>query len=224
MTGALQEGPEGWLLDPSGAVLRPEAGVAVLADVHLGYEWAREANGDCVPEHSLAETIKKLEGMLARSPVALTRLIVAGDLVESRRPCLPTSRAVAELTRWVSGQGLALVALKGNHDPPRRGALTTIEVEGWTIAHGDRPLPASRTISGHLHPRLRSGGVNAPCFVVGPRSILLPAFSPNAAGVHLAALGLLSRPDAKALRCVASADGLLLDFGPLPELLNALRD
>ncbi|MGE3820302.1 MAG: metallophosphoesterase [Isosphaeraceae bacterium] len=223
MNGCLAGGPDGWLLDPAGAAIHPSERVAVVADVHLGYEWAREAGGDCLPEHSLAETISKLEGVLRRAPVDLTRLVVAGDLVESPRPCVRTSRAVVDLSRWLGTRGVVLDALKGNHDPPGRGARTALEVAGWTIAHGDRPLNAPRTITGHLHPRLRISNVNAPCFVIGPTSILLPAFSPNAAGVNLKALNLIGRPDGHALRCVATADDLLLDLGPLPELLISLK-
>ena len=76
---------EGWQLTPEGGAIHPGERIAVIADVHLGYEWARGAAGDCVPAHSLAETLKKLERLLERSPI--DRLVVAGDLVESPRPC-----------------------------------------------------------------------------------------------------------------------------------------
>ena len=67
---------------------------AVIADVHLGYEWARGSAGDCVPAHSLDETLARLERLLDRAPIA--RLVVAGDLVESPRPC---RRTAADLRR-----------------------------------------------------------------------------------------------------------------------------
>ncbi len=76
---------EDWRLTPEGGAVHPGERVAVIADVHLGYEWARGAAGDCVPAHSLAETVKKLERLLERSPI--DRLVVAGDLVETPRPC-----------------------------------------------------------------------------------------------------------------------------------------
>ena len=82
-----------WQLAPEGAAIHPGEKTAVIADVHLGYEWARGLAGDCVPAHSLAETLEQLESLLARAPI--DRLVVAGDLVECPGAALeppPTSR------------------------------------------------------------------------------------------------------------------------------------
>src|SRR4051812_36814223 len=70
-------GPDGWTLMPEGAAVHFAERIAVIADVHLGYEWARAAGGDCLPAHSLAETLCKLAALLDRGPV--DHLIVAGD-------------------------------------------------------------------------------------------------------------------------------------------------
>jgi len=59
--------------------------------------------------------------------------------------------------------------------------------------------------------------------VFGPAWLLLPAFSPNAAGVNVAALGLNAREDFEALRCVASAGGTLGAPGD-PDRLTRLAD
>lgn len=219
MTGLL-DGPSGWQLAPEGAAIHAGEKTAIVADVHLGYEWARGSNGDCVPAHSLEETIQRLARLFER--VAVDRLIVAGDLVESRRFCRRTMHDVAALTGWLKDRGVSLVALAGNHDPPRRPAMpATVEVGGWTVAHGHHKIDALCTVSGHHHPALRASGVNAPCFLVGESTIILPAFSPNAAGVSLATLGPLLK--GKSLRCVAAAGGTLLDFGPVSDLLRALQ-
>ena len=53
----------GWSLAPEGAAVHVEERTAVIADVHLGYEWARGSGGDIIPAHSLAETIAKLEAL-----------------------------------------------------------------------------------------------------------------------------------------------------------------
>jgi metallophosphoesterase superfamily enzyme len=218
-------GPGGWILDADGALIHPAARTAVVADVHLGYEWARGGGGDCLPAHSLAETLAKLGRVLDRAEAALDRLVVAGDLVESPRPCLRTQRDVAALGRWLRDRGLAIVPLPGNHDPARHPAPpATLDVAGWTVAHGHQPVAAARTVTGHHHPVLRAEGLSAPCFLVSPSAIVLPAFSPNAAGVGLAALGLASAPDGAPYRCIAAAGGALLDFGPVASLLRALRN
>jgi len=217
------EGPGGWLLAPEGAAVHPGERTAVVADVHLGYEWARGGGGDCVPAHSLAETVARLADLFRR--VGFHRLVVAGDLVESRRPCVRTARDVNALSRWLAGKGVALIALAGNHDPPRHPALPpTVDVGGWTVGHGHRPIAGKRTVSGHLHPVLRASGINAPCFLVNETAIVLPAFSPNAAGVTLAGLpSEMTATGPASPRCIATAGGTLLDFGPVPDLIRALQ-
>jgi putative SbcD/Mre11-related phosphoesterase len=226
-----------WILTPEGAAVHPGERTAVIADVHLGYEWARGAAGDCVPAHSLRETVARLSAVFARATIA--RLVVAGDLVESSRPCRHTAADVRRLHDWLESRGVTLLALEGNHDrgrlrlgrastpsvtsssSPAPGASrlpASCTVDGWTIAHGHRPIDAGRTISGHFHPVLRVEGIAAPCFLAGPGRIVLPAFSPNAAGCDV-----LSGPVPRAwldesLRCIASTGSDLLDFGPLPTL------
>ncbi len=62
------DGPDGWKLAPEGAAVHAVERVAVIADVHLGYEWARAAGGDCLPSHSLAETLAKLASAAGSNP------------------------------------------------------------------------------------------------------------------------------------------------------------
>ena len=49
---------EGWQFTPEGAAVHHGERTAVIADVHLGYEWARGAAGDCVVAHSLARNTR----------------------------------------------------------------------------------------------------------------------------------------------------------------------
>ena len=217
MTNGTVHGPDLWLLTAEGAAVHNGEKTAVVADMHLGYEWARGKGGDCVPAHSLDEALSKLDTLVRRFNIE--RLIVAGDLVESPQFCRATARDLSRLAEWLGGRGIAFLCLAGNHDPPRRPALpATFEVDGWTVAHGHRPLAGSKTITGHLHPILQASGIRAPCFLVGPSTIILPAFSANAAGVGLAALP--KEIGAGPLRCVASAGEELLDFGPASGLLS----
>ncbi len=214
-------GPDGWMLTPEGGAFHPDHQTAVVADVHLGYEWARGSGGDCLPAHSLAETLAKLAALLARGPIA--RLVIAGDLVESPRPCRRTAADLRRLFDWLDARGVEAVPVLGNHDPQGRGAPpASFEVGGWSIVHGHRPIPAGRSISGHHHPVLRADGLTAPCFLAGPSTIILPAFTPNAAGLPVGSAGMPSRWLEDGLRCVAGLGGELLDFGPLPDLVARL--
>ncbi len=227
---------EGWELTPEGGAIYPAERIAVIADVHLGYEWARGAAGDCVPAHSLAETLKKLERLLERTPV--DRLVVAGDLVETSRPCTRTAADLARLARWLTERCVRLVLIEGNHDRgvagmARKAGLgagvpapvlqSYLLVAGWTIVHGHRLVAAARLISGHHHPVLRISGHSAPCFLVSEGRIILPAFSGNAAGLDVASARLPDGWLRSSLRCLASTGGDLLDFGPLKTLHSRLR-
>jgi uncharacterized protein len=222
---------EGWLLTPEAAAIRPEEATAVVADVHLGYEWSRGNAGDCVPAHSLAETVDRLERLLGRAKIR--KLVVAGDLVESARPCSRTAADVFRLNDWLHERGVELVVVPGNHDrslswmcarrpksaaPGPIVATSDVSVAGWTITHGHQPCEGDRVMMGHHHPVLNVARFTAPCFLVGPRLMILPAFSLNAAGLDVATAKGNRRWPGHELRCVASTGAELLDFGPVQSL------
>jgi putative SbcD/Mre11-related phosphoesterase len=218
---------DGWLLSPEGAAIHPCERTAVIADVHLGYEWARGASGDYVPAHTLEETLERLALVLDRAPIS--RMIVAGDLVESARPCPRTDHDIRRLRAWLRARSIRLTVLAGNHDrrrPPADSSTPAeppllpdcLTVANWTIGHGDHPIAGSHTISGHHHPALKLAGTTAPCFLLGPGRIILPAFSQNAAGFDLLTAALPRVWLRSGFRCVASTGEELLDFGSLSEL------
>ena len=217
---------------PKRAAIHPGEQTAVVADLHLGYEWARAAAGDCVITHSLDETLARLELLLSHANVA--RLIVAGDLVESPRPCRRTRDDVQRLREWLAGRGVTLLALAGNHDrgwcrPSGRGSLSaepvsaTCDVSRWTIGHGHEPIAGERTISGHIHPVLCVERTVAPCFLVRAKRIILPAFSSNAAGLDVGTAAVPKSWLAGRVRCLASTGSELLDFGLLADLRRSLH-
>jgi putative SbcD/Mre11-related phosphoesterase len=209
-------------------LIHPTERAAVIADVHLGYEWARGAAGDSILAHSLYETVERLSLLLSRSPI--NRLVVAGDLVESLRPCARTASDLERLAGWLDEKQVELVLLRGNHDRSLGGGSGTFDVAetlvlaGWTIGHGDRPIRAERSIVGHHHPCLRVAGRSAPCFLVGSRRMILPAFSANAAGLDVASSPFPGRWCSGEARCVASTGEEVLDFGPVGWLRERLRE
>jgi hypothetical protein len=100
-------GPDGWQLTPEGAAVHPVERVAVIADVHLGYEWARGAGGDCIPAHSLAETLAKLASLFSRLEVnrpgrVARRLSTDGVRSEVAQPMAGGSRGRADPGSWQS--------------------------------------------------------------------------------------------------------------------------
>jgi putative SbcD/Mre11-related phosphoesterase len=210
----------GWALTPEGAAVRVGSGAAVVADLHLGYEWARGRGGDMLPPHSRAETFTALERLLHRLPIS--RLIVAGDLVETPAPCPRTRRDVLALRSWLADRGVELVAIKGNHDG--FAAPASLALDGWTIAHGDRPVASRPLMTGHLHPAFRAGHITTRCFLAGPDRIVLPAFTANAAGLDVATTPLPpSLKEGPPLRCYACVGEEVLDFGAVTTLGRRLR-
>ena len=213
----LAEGPGGWWLAPEGAIVHPGESTAIVADLHLGYEWSRGAGGDVVPAPSLAEAIADLGSLLDR--VRFDRLIVAGDLVESARRCRRTEADFRGLADWLGARGVELIPVLGNHDSQRhpRPPLT-VDVAGWTIGHGHRPIPGDRTIRGHDHPILKVGRTVARCLLVSETAIVLPAFTANAAGLNVAGPPAPVRWVGQGFHCWAGGPSRVLDFGPIDTL------
>src|SRR5262249_35344010 len=121
--------------------------------------------------------------------------------------------------------GVELVGIvPGNHD--RRLAKIAaalplmadgIQLGRWRIVHGDGPATRGWLVQGHIHPCLRWQGLNAPCYLIGPRRLVLPAFSADAAGANV-----LGRVPWRTYRCGVITGDKVLDFGPVGSLRRRL--
>lgn len=209
-----------WLLTPYRAAVHRPTGVAVLADLHLGYARARCRGGEAVPAPEDAHLTEDLRSL---AEVGRARhLVVAGDAAEAGM----NPAVAAELREAVRQGGLELLAVvPGNHDRFQEGQTFGLPVcsegfavGGWRVVHGDGPPAAGKCVYGHFHPCLRWGGSSAPCYLVGPETLVLPAFSRDAAGVNV-------RHDTRwaAFRCCAIVGEKVLDFGRLDTLPERLR-
>ncbi len=205
-----------WLLTPYRAAIHVPSGTAVVADVHLGYAESRCRRGDAVPVTELAAPWRPLLTYLVDSGVH--RLVVAGDLCENGRH----DDRVAEWLDLLAGAGVSdVTVVPGNHDRGLAGVVDgslrvvpRAEIGNWHVVHGDGRLPRGRVVLGHHHPCLEwQAGVRAPCYLIGPGRLILPAFSPDTAG------GNVLRVRAwQAYRCCVIAGNRVLDFGRLGTL------
>ncbi len=205
-----------WLLTPARAAIHTPTATAVVSDLHLGYAEARRRGGDAVPAAPLEAVLAPLRA-LARHGVR--RLAIAGDLFESGHDGELADRLIA----WLDGEGVELVGVvPGNHDRGLKGEGRRLPVcdgplllGGWHVVHGDGPLTDGPVVQGHLHPCVRLGAscVRAACYLSGPRRLILPAFSPEAAGADV-----LGRDEWGELRCHVIAGDRVLDFGDLDSL------
>ena len=50
--------------------------------------------------------------------------------------------------------------------------------------------PSATLAAGAKARKLKADGLTAPCFLVGPTTIVLPAFTPNAAGLPIGSAGM----------------------------------
>jgi putative SbcD/Mre11-related phosphoesterase len=210
-----------WLLTGERVAVHVPTRTAVAADLHLGYEQARRRRGDAVPITGLDDLLRALARLTAAH--GLRRLVIAGDLFEDAAG----QALVPDLLRWMDGHGLELAGVvPGNHDRGLMRADSGLPVcpDGmrlgeWLVVHGDGALPPGRLVLGHFHPCLRWGGrIAAPCYLVGDERLVLPAFSPDAAGVDV--LGARRWRDC---RCAVIAGAEVLDFGVVGQLMDRIR-
>ncbi len=206
-----------WLLTPERVAVHQPSRTAVVADLHLGYDRARRRGGDAIPGVSVAAQLAGVLAALRRQGIA--RLAVAGDLLEDDR----CRDVLDEFRAWLADNGITLVGVvPGNHDGSALKVGTEdmplfpdgLDLGGWRVVHGDGVVPDGRVVQGHEHPRAQwRHGVGGPCYLVSADRLVLPACSPDAAGVNV--IGVRRW---RAFRCCVIAGDRVLDFGPLAGL------
>ena len=176
----------------------PDEGTVVVADLHIGYESALEAEGIHIPriqtkavKESLGRIMEKYEP---------DRLVLLGDLKhEFSRNLGQEMRDVREVLDSVSGQ-VEVIIVKGNHDNYIENIVSRIQVPvlpqyraaGLTFVHGHQPCADRPLVMGHEHPSVKivdrvGAYLKMPCFVHLREEgiVVLPAFSPLASGTDL---------------------------------------
>jgi uncharacterized protein len=189
--------------DASGALLGPDQGLAVVADLHLekGASLARRG-GALLPPYDTRATIERLERALQR--LAPARVVCLGDSFHD-------PEAAARLGGDDAGRLRALVArhdwlwVRGNHDPAAPVGFggrceAVVAVGGLVLRHEPAEGAKPGEVAGHLHPKatLRARGrlLSRRCFATDGRRLLLPAFGSYAGGLNVldpAIAGLFAR-------------------------------
>lgn len=177
--------PDLWL-DARRALWLARTRVLVVADVHWGYAAVHRAEGNLLPLWGDDEIAARLRALLADYEPA--EMLWLGDSLHAL-----AGRAAAE--EFLRATATPVTILSGNHDVRwSRATATTLSRERFVFHHGDRPLPLQPTpatnaleIIGHHHPALLwSDGAGTrlklPALVASPTRLILPAFSPWAAG------------------------------------------
>jgi DNA ligase-associated metallophosphoesterase len=177
------------LLDPSGALVLPEMGTLVVADLHLEKGSSLARRGSLLPPYDTGATLARLAEVVAFYRPG--HVVALGDSFHDRRGpdrLLGIDRAaIAAL-----GTGRDWTWIVGNHDPVLPEAIggrvvEEIAIGPLTLRHHPA-IGADRELAGHLHPVakvvLHGRGVRARAFLTDGERCILPAFGAYAGGLN----------------------------------------
>lgn len=169
------------------ALFWPREKTLFVADVHLGKGAAFRAGGIPLPRGSTADDLARLASLVALT--GATRMVVLGDFLHA------ASGRVDALDRafrdWRARHaGLALLLVRGNHDshagdPPPAWDMVIVDephaLPPFLGCHHPATPRSGYVLCGHIHPGVSVGAtaepsVRMPCFVLGRRRAILPAF------------------------------------------------
>ena len=180
------EGEELWLLADK-AVYWPARQCLMVADAHFGKASAYRSLGQPVPQGTTTENLQRLDRLL--SALACTQVIFLGDFLHG--PGSHASGTLGALRSWRAlNPDLPMTLIRGNHDkragdPPEDLRIDVVAepllMGPFALQHEPDAHPSHHVLAGHVHPvyRLRGKGrqsLRLPCFMIGARVSLLPAF------------------------------------------------
>ena len=169
------------------ALYWPDAATLFVADVHLGKAAAFRAGGVPLPRGNTEADFARLTLLLAAT--GARRLVVLGDFLHA------AAGRVAALDTAFRGwraqhPEVDLLLIRGNHDdragdPPSAWGIEVVPephlLTPFLACHLPVEPPTGYALCGHVHPGVRLTGVarvsaRLPCFVIGARRAILPAF------------------------------------------------
>ncbi|MHC1762960.1 MAG: metallophosphoesterase [Verrucomicrobiia bacterium] len=238
-SGQLEVAPGVWLDARRAVWLAPERVLAV-ADLHLGYPWVQRRAGQLLPIGAPDDTLERLMALMeSYSP---ERVVLLGDIVH--RACLDLPQLGAELRNFLTtlGSSCRVQLVGGNHDRNLEKLLNFLRLDCLVesqvsagphlLLHGDTEPDEEQTVSrrsdsgfivmGHEHPAVRLGdgvasSARCPCFLIGPRLLVVPAFSNWTSGTvtsHYEPMSPLARTE-RFTRAIVIVAGKLLAL-PFP--------
>jgi putative SbcD/Mre11-related phosphoesterase len=217
-------------------------GMVVVADLHIGYESALEADGIHIPRVQTASIRDSLMSIVDRyNPETV---MVLGDLKhEFSRNLNQELKDVRHILELLWSQ-VKVMLVKGNHDNYLENITSKMNIEvvesyqadGLTFVHGHNPCSERPLVMAHEHPSVKivdrvGAYLKLPCFVhlQTERILVLPAFSPLASGTDLTGVSpseclspILREADISKGEVYACSDIGILPLGKLATL-NGLR-
>ena len=182
------------MLLPQKALFWPRERMLVVADIHFGKAAAFRSLGVPVPRGTTTQNLDALDELI--DMYQPERIVFLGDFLHARAAHAPATQAA--LLAWRRRHpDLALTLVRGNHDRHAgdpAGALDIAMVDEphalgpFAFCHHPDLDTAGYALAGHVHPAFllatRFDALRLPCFVVGPRRMILPSFGAFTGG-HL---------------------------------------
>ncbi|HSV18968.1 MAG TPA: ligase-associated DNA damage response endonuclease PdeM [Casimicrobiaceae bacterium] len=164
----------------------PRMRTLFVADVHLGKAAAFRAGGVPVPRGATQSDLARLTRLVARTAAA--RVVILGDFFHARAGRV--SALDASFMAWREQHAaLEVTLVRGNHDrhagdPPAHWNIACVAdphaLPPFIGVHHPVAPPSGYALCGHIHPGvwIHGAGESArlPCFVIGARRAILPAF------------------------------------------------
>ncbi|MGZ7117849.1 MAG: metallophosphoesterase, partial [Methanobacterium sp.] len=170
----------------------------IISDLHLGYEYALNAEGLMIPRFQYKKIVKRLEEIIDHSNAR--KIIVNGDLKhEFSKITSQEWKEVMKFIEFLNEHFDEIILIKGNHDNftrfiAEKNDLEVYEnytVENFLVLHGDKipqnfnSIKEDTVIIGHEHPSigLRSGErvEKLKCYLKGvvndKNFIIMPSFN-----------------------------------------------
>jgi DNA ligase-associated metallophosphoesterase len=174
------------LLLPQKAVYWPRERMLIIADIHFGKAAAFRSFGIPVPHGTTNENLDGLDALI--DALGATHVLFLGDFLHARASHAAATQAA--MLAWRQRRSdLVLTLVRGNHDKHAGDPAAALNIdlvdEPWTVGpfsfchHPDIDSPGY-AMAGHVHPAYvlatRFDALRLPCFVVGPRHMILPSF------------------------------------------------
>lgn len=188
MSGAhtIELAGESVMLLPEKALYWPRERTLVVADIHFGKAAAFRALGVPVPRGTTTQNLEALDRLLAVYPA--TRIVFLGDFLHAR--AAHAKATLGAMAEWrARNPGLSLVLVRGNHDRHAGDPAAVLGIEmvdepfeagPFAFCHHPDIAAGGYVLAGHVHPVFRIAtrleSVRLPCFVAGPRRMILPSF------------------------------------------------
>lgn len=180
------EGETLWLLAEK-AIYWPARNCLLIADAHFGKASAYRSLGQPVPQGTTTDNLARLDRLLQAFDCA--QVIFLGDFLHG--PGSHASGTLRSLAAWrTRNRALHITLIRGNHDkragdPPLGLGIDVVPepllMGPFALQHEPHAHPDCHVLAGHVHPVYRLRGkarqsLRLPCFQIGTRVSLLPAF------------------------------------------------